>query len=329
MMIKAILVIFALLASPFAGWAKVYAQDGYMQSIEVAPAEPQSNALPKLDGSNPNKGLLKHLQREVVEPKQEAAPSPAPTSPADLPIPKGDFKELREERIDRVTEIIDPLTLRLENAGIVRLIGLDIPDYTPYEPGVLAESAATILRDMLLDRRVKLYQTADKATGRTNRLQQKLYHVAIEDNDSWVQGILVQLGLARVRTEVSNPEMAAQLYALEEQARKAALGLWSKPEYRILKSEEAENFINSFQIVEGTVLSAARKQNNVYLNFGQDWRSDFTVSIPSNSLKRFNKINMNPLDLNGKTIRVRGWIGSYNGPYIDTDHPEAIEIIQK
>lgn len=226
MMMKAILVIFVLLASPFAAGKNVWAQDGYMQSIEMAPAEPQSQALPKLDGSNPNKGLLKHLQRETAAQAHEEVN--VTTSPADLPIPQADFKELREDHTDRVTEVIDPLTLRLENFGIVRLIGLDIPDYNPHEPGVFAESAATILRDMLMDRRVKLYHTSDKSTGRTNRLQQKLYHVVIEENQSWVQGVLVQLGLARVRTEKSNPEMASQLYVLEDQARKAALGLWSK-----------------------------------------------------------------------------------------------------
>lgn len=347
MMMKAILVIFALLTSPFSEIGTAYAQNSYLQSIEVAPPEPQSNTLPKLDGSNANKNLAKEQQRykanqhntdnipqkPALQPEREQTQTQTqkqaepPAAIAEQTIPKADFKSLREDRTDRVTEIIDPLTLRLENAGIVRLVGLDIPDFNPYQPGVIAESTATILRDMLLNRRVKLYQTSDKSTGRTNRLQQKLYHVVIEENESWVQGVLVQLGLARVRTDKSNPEMAQELYILEQQARAAGLGLWSKEENRILSDVQAENFVNSFQIVEGTVMSAARKQNNIYLNFGQDWRKDFTVSIPSNSLQGFNKGNMNPLDLNGKKIRVRGWIGSYNGPYIDIDHPEAIEIL--
>lgn len=312
MMIRAILMIFVLMASPIMLTELSLAQNIGMQTLEIAPREPISNALPSIDG----------------KPKNSATIEPAiPTKPGDVTLPTTDFKTLREDKTDIVKEIIDPLTFRLESTGIVRLSALDIPDLNPYQPGPLAESALTILRDMLENRRVVLYQTLDRERGRSNRLQQKLYHISIEENNSWVQGVLVRLGLARVRTDKSNPEMAAELYALEIMARSENLGLWADEANTIRTPENAENFLNSFQIVEGTVMSAARKQNNIFLNFGNDWRKDFTVSIPSSQVKLFNKANINPLDLNGKKIRVRGWIRSYNGAYIEIDHPETIEIV--
>ena len=33
--------------------------------------------------------------------------------------------------------------------------------------------------------------------------------------------------------------------------------------------------------------------------------------------------------MEGKRIRVRGWLRSYNGPVIDVTHPEQIELLDK
>ena len=35
---------------------------------------------------------------------------------------------------------------------------------------------------------------------------------------------------------------------------------------------------------------------------------------------------LDPLTLEGRRIRVRGWIDSYNGPVISADHPQMIEV---
>jgi endonuclease YncB( thermonuclease family) len=281
-------------------------------------------------GSNPKTGAMGHSERNSnapTPPEGSDLPGVQTKTPEDITLPKTEFTLLRLDRDDRVLDIIDPLTIRAEHSGIIHLTGLDIPDYNPYSQGAIAQSAAVILRDMMQGKTVKLYQTRDREAGRKNRMNQSLYHLVIKDSDSWVQGILVRLGLARVRTEPSNPEMARELYALEAEARAQKLGLWAFEQYAVLTPEQTPEHLNSFAIVEGTVMSAARKQNNIYLNFGSDWRNDFTIQIKPIHSRTFNAGGINPLDLNGKTIRVRGWLQSYNGPYIEIDHPERIEIL--
>lgn len=281
-------------------------------------ASPKTNAMGHVGSQNTN---------SPAPPEGSDLPGVEPQSLDEIDIPEPDFKDMRLDRDDRILDIIDPLTVRGENSGIIRLTGLDIPDYSPYQQGAIAQSAAAILHDMVLNKTVRLYQTHDRQTGRKNRMNQSLYHLVLKDSDSWVQGVMVRLGLARVRTEPSNPEMARQLYTLEAQARAQKLGLWAFDQYAVLTPKQTPEHLNSFAIVEGTVISAARKQNNIYLNFGSDWRDDFTVQIKPVHSRTFNAAGMNPLDLNGKTIRVRGWLQSYNGPYIEIDHPERIEII--
>lgn len=282
-------------------------------------------------GSTPKNGAMGYIEHKNSEvpapPEGSDLPGIETKSPDEINIPEPEFTDLRLDRDDRILDIIDPLTLRADHSGIIHLTGLDIPDYNPYQQGAIAQSAVAILRDMVLDKTVQLYQTRDRETGRKNRMNQSLYHLVIKDSDSWVQGIMVRLGLARVRTDPSNPEMARALYALEAEARAQKLGLWAFDQYKVLTPEQTPDHLNSFAIVEGTVMSAARKQSNIYLNFGADWRDDFTIQIKPVHSRTFNARGVNPLDLNGKTIRVRGWLQSYNGPYIEIDHPERIEII--
>ena len=68
--------------------------------------------------------------------------------------------------------------------------------------------------------------------------------------------------------------------------------------------------------------------NNIYLNFGDNWKTDFTIGIAPKVRKKLSKQGISPLEWTHKKIRVRGWIRSYNGPYIELTHAEQIEIIE-
>jgi micrococcal nuclease len=79
--------------------------------------------------------------------------------------------------------------------------------------------------------------------------------------------------------------------------------------------------------VEGVVLDAAEIRGRVYLNFGEDWKSDFTVTLAPAVRRLFASEGIDPLDYGGKTVRVRGWVKSFNGPMIEASHPEQIEVV--
>lgn len=240
-------------------------------------------------------------------------------------LPSGDFSELRRTGMVNVKAVIDPQTIQLEDGHIVRLTGIDFPDFNPDEPGDFSLTAMQILRDMLVGKTVLLYQTVNREEGRINRMGQDIAQVQRESDKVWVQGTLLSLGLARVRTAQRNPEMAQQMYDLELAAMKDKAGIWENYS-KVLPPEEAEAHEGSFQIVEGRIESAALKQNRIYLNFGKDWKTDFTISIAPEDKRAFSKQNLDPLQWNGKQVRVRGWIESYNGPYMQISHPAAIEV---
>jgi hypothetical protein len=75
------------------------------------------------------------------------------------------------------------------------------------------------------------------------------------------------------------------------------------------------------------VLQAMNTRDRAYLNFGSDYKTDFTVSIAKHDAKNFGR-GFDPKLFAGHTIRVRGWIESINGPAINATHPEQIEVLE-
>lgn len=252
-----------------------------------------------------------------------------PAHPQQMNRDNGSFEALEFAGIAEVEKVIDPLTVQLDNKEIVGLVGLDIPDFNPHAPGPISTLALTILKDYALGQQVRLYRTQGRNTGRSNRMGHKLYHLVREEDGGWVQGMLLSLGLARMRTVKDNPEMADAMLEKELEARKESIGLWDMTDYRVIEADNAQEIIDTFSVVQGKVLRAQRRPSRIYLNFGNNYKDDFTIQIRPSDLKAFRDRDIDPLALQGKTIEVRGWVKDYNGPYIEIDHPERLRVLEE
>ncbi len=220
--------------------------------------------------------------------------------------------------------MLDGDTVALADGRVVRLAGILAPRS---EPGRRQDAHATAARERLATlvagRRVELRE--DSRT--LDRHGRRLAHLVRAGDGLWVQGALLEAGLARVYTFADVRALAAQMYALEAAARQARRGLWGGRRHAVLTPEQAHGGRYAFQVVEGVVIAVADVRNRVYLNFGPDWRTDFTVSVAPGDRARFREAGLDLLALQGRRLRVRGWVRSYNGPLIDADHPEQIEVL--
>lgn len=140
---------------------------------------------------------------------------------------------------------------------------------------------------------------------------------------------LVGDGWAMVYTGREARLGAAELLALEQAAREAGQGLWGDPAYAVRSADPngLALYLDSVQIVEGRVISAARTRDRIYLNFGFDYRSDFTVSIGNRAAALFAESGLDLTEMQDRTVRVRGWLHRLNGPMIVIDHPERLEVL--
>ena len=229
----------------------------------------------------------------------------------------------------KITEIVDGDTVILDNGRQVRLMGIQAPKLPLNRPNFvawpLAEEAKEYL-EKILSHNATLY-LADTAEDRHGRI---LAHI-ITDDGKWLQQEMLLAGLARVYSFADNHEKTEELYAAAKKARKDKRGLWQLAYYAIRKSDDPklQDLTGRFEIVEGTIKNVAEVKKNYYLNFGDNWREDFTVFIPLSARKSFTAQKIKLKTWEGKKIRVRGWVENRNGPSIEVTHPEQIELLLK
>lgn len=235
-----------------------------------------------------------------------------------------------QEALSRVVEVIDGDTMRIDPAagGLdeVRLAGIQAVkpplDRPADRPWPLALQASQALAELAQGKDVRLVP-AERPVDRYGRLLAQVYLA----DGRWLQGELLRAGLARVATSLDSRSEAGRMLAIEAEAREARRGLWASPVYEVASPTTVRDRIGSFAVVEGDVIAGRRVKDRVYLNFGHDWRDDFTVTIAKPALPLFEKAGLDPLALEGRHIRVRGWVERYNGPAIEATHPEQIEVL--
>lgn len=224
-----------------------------------------------------------------------------------------------------VAAVVDGDTVTLDDGRSVRLVGIQAPKLPLGRPGFVAWPLADQARRKAID--LCMGKTVRLAYGgaRQDRYGRALAHLFV-GTDTWVQGEMLTQGLARVYTFADNRALAADMYALEAEARSARRGIWGDPFYRIREPENVARDVGTFQVVEGRVFRAARVRTRVFLNFAEDWRSDFTILIAARLLPAFEAAGVDLLGLAGRRVRVRGWVKEWNGPMIEATHPEQIEV---
>lgn len=233
----------------------------------------------------------------------------------------------------KVTRAVDGATLLLEDGRTVRLAGVLAPSaprwWRKAEPWPPAEAARAGLAALAEGHRVEL-----KFGGaREDRRARLLAHVFVARGEErvWAQAHLVSLGLARAVSFKDNRACLRTLQAREAEARRAGRGLWRRRLYAVRKADDTAGLLKrlqSYQLVEGRVRAVAKRRRWTFVNFGADWKSDFTVAIAAGDRRRFAGSDVDLAALEGRRIRVRGWIERWNGPAVKATHPEQIELLE-
>ena len=167
-----------------------------------------------------------------------------------------------------------------------------------------------------------------------DRHGRRLAHTYVRDGQGgtiWFQGEMLRRGLARVYTFPDNRACVDALLAREAAARDDGLGMWALDTYRVVNANELDRLNareGSYELIEGRVREAKLINGRAYLNFGTNYRDDFTVTISPRDMKLFRDAGINPTDYEGRVVRARGWVRLFNGPSIDATHPEQIEILR-
>lgn len=230
--------------------------------------------------------------------------------------------------IVRVAKVLGGDSLILEDGRTLQLAGIQAPSIPPWykknSTWPPAGKAKAALTELTQDQALRI-SFDNRRSDRHNRLVAHL----TDSKERWLQGELLRRGLARVQGSPDNRAALGEMLVLEAAARDARRGLWAYPYYAVKRHDALANDLGQFQLVEGRVLKVAVVGGRAYLNFGEDWRSDFTLVIDPAQRRRFEAEGFDPVLYQGRHVRVRGWLEFRNGVTINITHPEQIEVLDR
>jgi endonuclease YncB( thermonuclease family) len=228
-----------------------------------------------------------------------------------------------------VVRVIDSETVLLDDQTEARLIGAlapRSPDLSSSAQAWMPETRAIEALKALVGGKSVSLATAGRGADRYGR---KFVHLFVEMNGErvWVQGKMLSSGNARAYGLPGSYACISELMAHEKAARDVGVGLWGHAAYAVRSARATRDLLrrrNSYEIVAGTVANVTATKARTYINFGANWRSDFTAGIETRVL-RADPVWAKSLEgLKGRRVEVRGWIQYRNGPYIDVEDPSQI-----
>ena len=233
----------------------------------------------------------------------------------------------------KIIEVIDGDTLVLEGATRLRLIGIDTPEIRKkigsvfiYEPAPFSIEAKEFTRQLAEKRFARIEFDVEKK-DKYGRILGYCF-IKQDGGEVFLNKELLQAGFAVLYTYPPNVKYVEEFVESQKQARRNRTGLWGA--YEVVPAEEAGDFIGHIRTVKGKVLSTYNSGKAIFLNFGRDYKTDFTVVIFKNCFEYFHSLDIRPeLFYRGKTVKVSGRIREYNGPEIIVNFPLEIEIVQE
>lgn len=224
----------------------------------------------------------------------------------------------------RVAGAIDGDTIETEDGATVRLAAIEAPKALGFGDPAMAEAAREALEGLVAGTPVSLARVGD-GPDRYGWVHAQ----AFLPDGRWLQAVLVEAGLVRIRPLEGETACVIPLLAAEDTARAADLGVWKGKRNDPLNPDDPSLLARSglYELVEGRVLSVGHGSYMIFLDFGPVYRRDFTVMIPPPVAERLAAAGFPADSLEGRSVRVRGVIEESGGPAIRIHDPVAIEVL--
>ena len=231
------------------------------------------------------------------------------------------------------TAVTGPRSLRLDDgtevvvAGVLPPSKLDHPSVPEIWP--LPGHSAKALSDATIGRTIELSGNESMRDRYGRRVAQ--IRILSGQHRLWLQAYLVRTGAARVLIRnINDVCKAGALLRHEQKARGRSAGLWADAGYAIRKASkpwELLRYRSTLQIVEGRVRNVSRVRSRIFINFGKNWRRDFTIGVRQKVAKKLRVSGLTLEKLKGRKIRVRGWIQRRGGPYVQLHKATQISLV--
>lgn len=244
---------------------------------------------------------------------------------AERALPPPACAEPPATEVGKVIEVHDGGTLRLASGLLVRLSGIELPQAPDVnQAGTPALAARARLEAITNQQEIRF---VPGPADRHGRIPSPVY---LSDG-RLVQAMLVEEGWARVHRLPGEAICPEGLLAGERAARIARRGLWNGHEYAIWNANDPSLIGRNglYELVEGRVISVGHGSRMAFLNFGRDWKRDFTVMLLPEIADKLAASGTPIESLAMRRVRVRGLIEESGGPAIRLADAAGLELLDE
>ncbi|MBZ0273514.1 thermonuclease family protein [bacterium] len=224
------------------------------------------------------------------------------------------------ERKARVASVIDGDTVVLDDGATIRYIGID----TPEKDERFFEEAALANRLLVEGRDVRVVECAARPIDKYGR---RLARVTADDIDVTHELLAAGLGAPFLDSECLGREALDEYVDASIDAWSRGEGLFAGRAGEVVSADKSNRAIGDLAMVCGRVRSVHRSEKVTHLNFGADWKSDFTVTIFARDVPLLAK-SARLDDLRGREVVVFGKVRSRNGPDIIVTAPRQLRAVE-
>lgn len=218
-----------------------------------------------------------------------------------------------------IKTVYDGDTVVLEDGRKIRLLGINTPEVRHRDKDADAggEEAKQWLINKLQNTKIRL-QTDEELTDKYKRTLGHLF----TENKEHINLELVKAGLAEISIYPPNLLYTAELLAAQQQAERAKIGIWQRPEYAAQPvSGLTEAGHTGWTRLVGKVTNVRKTRKSVYLEFSDT----FEARIES----KWQYLFPDATNYLGKNLEVRGWLNRNRGKFsMLIRHPSAIVAAQ-
>lgn len=224
-----------------------------------------------------------------------------------------------EEETRTVQKVIDGDTIVVEPDERIRYVGVDAPELG--EP--FSEQATDLQKKVVLGSRVQIDACKEEPRDDYGRT---LAFVRKGNVDVGEQ--LLRQGLGRTLFIGPCGRAVARGYrTVERRAFHAGLGIWSLQDPRRVGHLDAGRYVGLLMSVTGKVVKVHEGPKAFHLNFGEDFRTDFTAVIFRKDLSRLLKEGIQPVTgYEGRSVEVTGILKEYKGPEIIIESADQLVL---
>lgn len=249
---------------------------------------------------------------------------------------RGQSPAEHEQAAEPSIRIADNDDLILPDGSLLGLGDIHFADHMPGLPDTLRQSLRSARQQIQVSIMARKSLIACALSTGNEGAERDRYNRLLGDAVGLSEGFslrrhLISQGLALVRPYPSSNDCCARLYRAEARARTLGKGVWASAVPLIRKTDARSGAVrlpqSDFTIVEGRVRSVGDRERDIYLNFGNVWASDFTVTINRKAFSGTGSEMEELTALAGRRIRVRGIADEWYGGRIEVTDFRQIEIL--